>query len=70
MEITYRPYSFSDKEACLALFDMNCPEYFAPNEREDYDNFLVSNPTGYELCVGSAGIAGAFGLIEESANQG
>jgi len=69
MEITFRPYSLCDKEICLALFDTNCPEYFAPNERRDYNDFLTSNPHGYELCIVNEDIVGAFGLIEESKNQ-
>ena len=69
MELTFRPYSLRDKKICLALFDTNCPEYFAPNERRDYDNFLTSNPPGYELCIVNGDIVGAFGLIAEGTNQ-
>ena len=65
----FRPYSLDDKEICLALFDTNCPEYFAPSERSDYENFLNSNPPGYELCIANGDIVGAFGLIEEGENQ-
>ncbi len=50
MKLTFSPYSLDDQEICLALFDTNCPEYFAPSERSDYENFLSFNPSGYELC--------------------
>ena len=36
----FRAYQPADREACLALFDENCPAFFAPNEREDYEAFL------------------------------
>lgn len=69
MALMFRPYSLGDQEICLALFDTNCPEYFAPSERRDYENFLNSNPPGYELCVSNGNIVGAFGLIEENVNK-
>lgn len=61
--ITFRPYSFAERETCLSLFDANCPEFFAPNERADYSNFLDTTPSGYELCIANDQVAGAFGLI-------
>src|SRR5687768_8807373 len=61
--VTFRPYSFAERDACLSLFDANCPEFFAPNEREEYSNFLDTGPDGYELCITDDQIAGAFGLI-------
>ena len=60
---TFRPYSPSDLDACLALFDANCPEFFAPNERADYLQFLQNSPNGYELCLLNGEVAGAFGLM-------
>jgi len=62
-KVTFRPYSSKDREICLGLFDANCPEFFAPNERADYLAFLESNPSGYELCLVDDDVAGAFGLI-------
>ena len=69
MALMFRPYSLGDQEICLALFDSNCPEYFAPSERNDYEKFLNSNPPGYEICIANGEIVGAFGLIEENVNQ-
>jgi GNAT superfamily N-acetyltransferase len=62
-ETTFRPYTTLDREVCLELFDANCPEFFAPNERDDYASFLDAGPKGYELCLVKDGVAGAFGLI-------
>lgn len=59
-----RPYSPADRDACLALFDANCPEFFAANERADYEAFLDAMPDGYEVsALADGAIAGAYGLI-------
>ncbi|MDR7125031.1 GNAT family N-acetyltransferase [Pseudotabrizicola sp. 4114] len=39
-----RPYTAADHPACLALFDSNVPQYFAPSERHDFDSWLQSLP--------------------------
>lgn len=39
-ELTFRPYTQADRDSCIGLFDANCPEYFAANERADYEAFL------------------------------
>ena len=61
--MSFRPYSTSDKDACLSLFDENSPEFFAPNERADYASFLDDCPDGYELWMVDGSIVGAYGLI-------
>jgi hypothetical protein len=68
-KITFRPYSGADRETCLDLFDANCPEYFASNERADYLRFLDAGSKGYELCLIDEKVAGAFGLIGNSASR-
>ena len=67
--IIFRPYSSTDKSVCLGLFDANCPEFFAPNERVDYAEFLDANPFDYELCLTEDKVAGAFGLSEHGLQQ-
>jgi GNAT superfamily N-acetyltransferase len=69
-EITFKSYSNDYKTTCLGLFDANCPEFFAPNERADYSSFLEKSPVGYEVCLVEDAIAGAFGLIGDSAPRG
>lgn len=59
---TFRPYEAADREACLALFDQNCPEFFAPNERAEYLAFLAEHSEGYDVCVAGDEVAGAYGL--------
>ena len=68
-DITFRSYSTEDKAACLELFDANCPEFFSPNERADYDDFLDAEPGCYELCSCESRIVGAFGLIGDDSSR-
>lgn len=67
--IIFRSYASADKAVCLGLFDANCPEFFAPNERVDYAEFLDANPFDYELCLTEDKVAGAFGLSEHGLQQ-
>jgi GNAT superfamily N-acetyltransferase len=64
INVEFRPYTVSDQNVCLRLFDANCPDYFAPNERGDYQEFLASCPAGYELCLHAGRVVGAFGLFD------
>ena len=68
--LTFRSFGPTDTEACLALFDANCPEFFAPNERRNYEGFLEVNPKEYELCFSDGRIVGAFGLTADEARYG
>jgi len=51
------------------LFDANCPEYFSPGERSDYESFLEADSTAYELCIVGGRVAGAFGLMGDDPTQ-
>jgi len=53
----------------MAVFESNCPKFFAPNEREEYKNFLAGNPPGYEVCLVESKILGAFGTWVETAGR-
>ena len=59
----------ADRAACLALFDANCPEYFAPNERADYVEFLARNADGYFVCQLDGAVVGAFGVYAIDASR-
>ena len=69
MSATFRPFNTHDLPACLALFDENCPEFFAPNERDDYQAFLNGDVQGYEVCRVGDRIVGAFGLLPGSTGR-
>lgn len=61
----FRSFSKADREACLAIFDANCPAFFAPNERADYESFLDASPDGYEVCEVDGRVVAAFGLMRD-----
>lgn len=65
--VAFRPYSPADKQYCLDIFEGNCPEFFAPNERAEYEKFLDSNSANYEVCCIGPIVVGAFGLIGNDA---
>lgn len=62
MPLHYRAYRSSDREACLALFDANCPQYFSPLERNDYSQYLERQTGDYQLCVEGDRVLGAYGV--------
>ena len=68
-DLSYRTYNNSDFQRCLDIFDANCPEYFAPNEREDYERFLERTPLAYEVCELDARVVGAFGLFDDGVDE-
>ena len=67
MEVIFKPYGNSDYQSCIEIFDANCPEYFAPNERQDYREFLADRPAAYEVCKADGVVVGAFGLLDDDA---
>ncbi len=64
-EPVFRSYQAADRDACLGLFDANCPEFFAPNERADYLEFLSTVAGEYQVCLLSKRIVGVYGLLPE-----
>ena len=38
--MTIRLYTPADKAACLAIFDSNMPQYFMPEERQQFEDWL------------------------------
>jgi GNAT superfamily N-acetyltransferase len=61
----FEPYSEAHRERCLGVFDANCPEFFAPNERTEYEAFLDRDPDGYLVCIVEDALVGAFGMHDE-----
>ena len=68
-EVLFRDYRPDDQSDCLAIFDANTPEFFAPNERQDYLDFLQGDTQGYQLCVVTQGLVGAFGVFSVGAGD-
>ncbi len=67
----FRAYAPTDFERCMEIFDENCPEFFAPNERSEFADFLEASPRGYEVCELDGRVVGAFGVVaDRSAEAG
>ena len=64
-EVNFRPYCKADYQSCIDIFDANCPEFFAANERQGYKRFLKDSPVAYEVCEADGRVLGAFGLTGE-----
>ena len=67
--IDVRPYAIDDKNACLALFDSNVPDFFDPTERDLFVDFL-DRPKGQYFCIEKDGrIVGCGGFAREERGQ-
>ena len=60
MSVVFRPYCSTAFQACTDIFDANCPEFFAPNERQEYEEFLTDVSHGYEVCEVDGRVLGAL----------
>ena len=67
-DINFRPYRAADRQACINIFDANCPKFFAPDERQEYEKFLERAPVDYEVCEVDGKVLGAFGLFANGEN--
>ena len=63
-EVIFVDYEGAYFFECLRLFDENCPQYFAKNEKSEYVGFLKSNPQGYVVAISEEKVVAAFGLID------
>lgn len=70
MTFTFTPYTPAERDACLALFDANTPNWFAPFEREQYASFLDEEPGAYFVMRDAEGRVAGAGGIELEAGRG
>jgi GNAT superfamily N-acetyltransferase len=63
LRLEFTPFVNPQRAACLALFDQNCPDFFAPNERADYEAFLDVHSDGYRIGQCDGRIIAAFGVM-------
>jgi len=56
-----RPYVAADREACLAVFDSNVPDFFRAGERVEFEKFLDTPKCAYFVMDLDDGIAGCGG---------
>lgn len=62
-KIVLRPYTLSDRAACLAIFDTNVPVFFAPDERAVFAAFLDRFGDEYlVLCDARGMVVGCGGV--------
>ena len=67
--VDVRPYMLSDKQACLAIFDGNVPDFFDATERDLFVEFL-DQPKGHYFCIEQDGrILGCGGFAREDREQ-
>jgi len=65
--VAVRPYRCEDRAACLAIFDGNTPEYFAPDERSEFAAFLDAGSVDYLVLETTAGdVIGCGGYYVKS----
>jgi len=69
MGLAFLPFAAARRDDCLALFDANCPAFFAPNERADYAAFLDRADEAYALAMLDDTLAGAFGVFPGAAGR-
>lgn len=50
-----RDYQTDDQESCLALFDSNVPQFFAPHERAEFAEFLATSMDPYFVVTDDQG---------------
>ena len=61
MTIQFHLYGPSHADDCMALFDRNCPAFFAIEERRYYRDFLAAHNSPYYLGMDRGVLVCAFG---------
>lgn len=64
--VQFLPYDDTHFDACMGLFDANCPAFFAPNEKADYQVFLKRVAGKYRVVILGGNVVGAFGVLDEA----
>ena len=62
---TARPYAPADRDACLALFDSNVPEFFTTEERPGFADWL-DRAEAYRVIESEGRIVGCGGVAREA----
>lgn len=64
-----RRFAVADKQACLAIFDGNVPDFFDAGEREDFAAFLDSPGGEYFTLEQYGAVIGCGGFAKEDRGQ-
>lgn len=70
MDFTIRHYEASDKQGVLAVFDANCPTFFAHEERQYLESYLDNEIEIYAVIEVDGKIVGSGGVNTESTEDG
>ena len=65
-KLKFKKYTPSKFEECLELFELNCPAYFAEEERKDYRKFLEYERDIYLLGYENDSLVCCFGMTEHN----
>lgn len=66
-----RTYHPDDKETLIALFDLNCPQYFATEERADFIRYLDAEIEDYFVVESDGQLVACGGInIQKEKNTG
>jgi ribosomal protein S18 acetylase RimI-like enzyme len=64
--VNFRPYTPSDRDACLAIFDSNCPTFVVPSDRPQFEAYLTAPRGRFGVLVADDGeIVGCGGVTME-----
>src|SRR5712691_13268061 len=58
-----RPYLPANRDACLAVFDSNTPDFFKSHERRHFEEFLEGPNCSYFVMDQDGAIAGCGGYF-------
>lgn len=61
-DITFHEYHSVDFDACLAIFQSNCPDFFASSELADFEAFLLDLPGPYLMLKQGKHVIGCGGF--------
>ena len=64
-----REFTPTDREACLAIFDSNCPRFLHPEERPGFDEWLGALQGTYLVIEEDATVIGCGGYAMEPDGQ-
>lgn len=65
-KLKFQNYTPSKFEECLELFELNCPAYFAEEERKDFRKFLEYERDIYLLGYENDSLVCCFGMTEHN----
>lgn len=65
--VELRAYAAADLPACLSLFDSNVPQFFAPHERPEFEDFLRPVPADYLVAERDGRVVGCGGWYARGA---